>query len=124
MTVVRAPDTFTHALPHARFTALATPSRGTRETSVWRVRIEPGAPGAPHQVTREELFVVLAGRARVRIGGELAEAAAGDSIIVPANTDFAIESAGDQALEALCCLPVGGQARMPNGQPFTPPWAE
>jgi mannose-6-phosphate isomerase-like protein (cupin superfamily) len=124
MPIARAPESFTHALPHARFTSLATPSRGSRETSLWRVRIEPGTPGAPHQVTREELFVVLAGRARVRIGGELAEAGAGDSIIVPRDTDFAIESAGDEPLEALCCLPVGGQARLPSGQPFTPPWAE
>jgi hypothetical protein len=23
----------------------------------------------------------------------------------------------------LCCFPVGGQAQLPGGEPFTPPWA-
>jgi quercetin dioxygenase-like cupin family protein len=124
MPIIRAPETFTHQLPHARFTSLVTPSRGGRETSVWRVQLSPGAPGAAHQLTREEVFVVLKGRARVRIGSEESVANEGDAIIVPPHTDFALESADDAPLEALCCLPVGGQARMAVGPAFTPPWAE
>ena len=124
MPIARAPETFTHQLPHASFTSLATPSRGSRETSLWRVQLSPRSAAAPHQLTREEVFLVLKGRARVRIGGEESEAGAGDAIIVPPNTDFVLESANDEPFEALCCMPVGGQARLADGQPFTPPWAE
>ena len=45
MPVLSAPASPTHELPHARFTSLATPSRGTSETSVWRVEIAPGEQG-------------------------------------------------------------------------------
>lgn len=123
MSVIRASEEFTHELPHARFKSLATPSRGSCETAVWRVSIAPGGEGAVHQLTREEVFVVLSGRARVRIGEEVSEAGEGDAIVVPPNTDFALSSATQRPLEALCCLPVGGRARM-GGQVFTPPWAE
>lgn len=123
MPIVLAPKTCTHALPHAQFTSLATPSQGSRETCVWRVEIQPGSAAQAHQLTREEVFVVLSGRARVRIGDAIGEAGAGDAIIVPPDTDFALESASDEPLRALCCLPVGGQARLPGEQPFTPPWA-
>jgi hypothetical protein len=29
----------------------------------------------------------------------------------------------DEALEAIVCLPVGGQGVVGDGEPFTPPWA-
>lgn len=66
---------------------------------------------------------MLAGRAAVRIGDRDQEAGVGDAIVVPAGVPFGLASAGDEPLRALCCLPVGGQARMPGGEPFTPPWA-
>jgi mannose-6-phosphate isomerase-like protein (cupin superfamily) len=123
MPIIPAPSKVTHELPHARFTSLATPSRGSRETSVWRVEIRPGTPATPHQVTREEVFVVLKGKARVRIEDESTEVCAGDVIVIPVDTTFEITNAGAEPLEALCCLPVGGQARL-DGRVFTPPWAE
>jgi quercetin dioxygenase-like cupin family protein len=123
MPIIAGSTNPTHELPHARFTSLATPSRGTTETSLWRVELAPGAPGAPHQVTREEVLVVLGGTARVSLGGAVFEARTGDVIVVPPDTMFEIANAGDAMLEALCCMPVGGQARV-EGKVFTPPWAE
>src|SRR6185437_1945537 len=87
MPVLTAPATPTHDLGGARFTSLATPSRGATDTSVWKVEILPGAPATPHSLTREA-------------------------------------NAGAGPLRLLCCLPVGGQARLPDGSTFTPPWAE
>jgi hypothetical protein len=87
MPVLAAPATPTHDLGGARFTSLATPSRGATDTSVWKVEILPGAPATPHSLTREA-------------------------------------NAGAGPLRLLCCLPVGGQARLPDGSTFTPPWAE
>lgn len=123
MAVIAAPPSSTHELPHARFTSLATPSRGSSETAMWRVQISPGTAPTPHSLTREEVFYVLAGRARVELAGETEEAGPGDVIIVPKDTEFALSNAHDEPLELLCCMPVGGQARI-GDKTFTPPWAE
>jgi mannose-6-phosphate isomerase-like protein (cupin superfamily) len=88
------------------------------------VDLAAGTPGAPHRLTREEVFVVLSGRAEVRLGEDVSYAAAGDAIVVPPDVAFALSPAGDEPLRAICCLPVGGQARFADGDPFTPPWAQ
>src|SRR5436305_2517505 len=124
MPVLRAPAAPTHDLGHARFTSLATPSRGSTDTSVWMVEIPPGAPATPHSLTREEVFVVLEGTASVRIAGDESGAGAGDAIVVPAGAEFELANAGAGPLRLLCCLPVGGQARLADGSTFTPPLAE
>jgi quercetin dioxygenase-like cupin family protein len=103
---------------------LAAPSRGSKELSVWCVELAPHAPGVSHQVTREEVFVVLEGEARVIVDESPRIAKQGDAIVIPRDTTFRIESAGATAMRALCCLPVGGQARTDDGKVFTPPWAE
>ena len=59
----------------------------------------------------------------MRIGDRDQEASVGDAIVVPAGVPFGLAAAGDEPLRALCCLPLGGQARMPGGELFTPPWA-
>lgn len=123
MPVIQGPRNHTHELPHARFYSLATPSRGSSETSVWRVQLTSGLETAPHTLTREEIFVVLSGSARVVLGGETSVAEAGDVIVVPPNTEVSLSCASDRA-EVLCCLPVGGQARIGDSPAFTPPWAE
>jgi quercetin dioxygenase-like cupin family protein len=124
MPVIRAPKAPTHNLGAARFTSLATPSRGSRETAVWEVELAPHTPAVPHSLTREEVFVVLDGTAGVVLDGHRSTARAGDAIVVPAETEFALSNDDDVPLRLLCCLPVGGQGRVDGGTPFTPPWAE
>ncbi len=124
MAVIPAPAAPTHQLGGASFTSLATPSRGSKDTSVWQVEIQPGTPATPHRLTREEVFVILSGSALVRIDGQRATAEAGDVVVVPTAVDFEIVAGGSEPLRALCCLPVGGQAQLADGEPFTPPWAQ
>jgi mannose-6-phosphate isomerase-like protein (cupin superfamily) len=124
MAVIPAPAAPTHQLGGTSFTSLATPSRGSTDTSVWQVEIQPGTPAAPHRLTREEVFVILSGSALVRIDGQRATAEAGDVVVVPTAVDFEIVAGGSEPLLALCCLPVGGQAQLADGEPFTPPWAQ
>jgi len=124
MSVIHAPAAPTHQLGGTRFTSLATPSLGSTDTSVWQVEIAPGTPATPHRLTREEVFVILEGSAQVRIDGRPATAKPGDVVVVPAGVDFEIGAAGAEELRALCCLPVGGQAQLADGEPFTPPWAQ
>ncbi len=123
MSIIHAPAEPTHDIGAARFTSLATPSRGSTETAVWQVEIEVGAPSTPHSLTREEVFVVLDDTAAVRIGAVDGLAGRSDAIVVPTDTEFELSNGGDVVLRLLCCLPVGGQARL-DGATFTPPWAE
>jgi mannose-6-phosphate isomerase-like protein (cupin superfamily) len=122
--VIPSPAAATHDLGGTRFTSLATPSRGTADTAVWQVEIDPDVAPTVHSLTREEVFVVLSGAAAVELGGARSTAKAGDAIVVPADTPFSVGSATDEPLRMLCCLPVGGQARLADGSTFTPPWAE
>src|SRR5262245_44172379 len=95
MAVIPAPPTPTHDLGGTRFTSLATPSRGSTDTCVWQVEIEPGVEATPHSLTREEVFVVLAGEASVSLDDDRSVARMGDAIAVPAGVAFAIECASD-----------------------------
>jgi quercetin dioxygenase-like cupin family protein len=109
-------------LPGVTFTGLASPARGARETSVWRIAMAPGTPGTPHSVDREEIFIATAGRAQVTLAGEAHELAAGDALVVPAGVAFALANPHTEPFEAVAALPVGGKAVLPNGEAFVPPW--
>ena len=124
MPVIHPPTEPTHAIGGTRFTSLATPSRGSTDLSLWRVAIAPGTEPTPHALTREEIFVVLSGTAEVIIDGNPEAAGEGDAIVVPRETRFSLANAGDESLELLCCLPIGGQARLEDGSVLTPPWAQ
>jgi quercetin dioxygenase-like cupin family protein len=123
MPIIHIPTEPTHELQTTRFWRLAAPSTGSREASVWRIELTPGAPPVPHQVTREEILVVLSGKARVSIDGNVDYVPAWGAIVVPANTPFSLTAAGEVPVVALAYLPVGGQAMLADGEPFTPPWA-
>lgn len=124
MPVITAPLSPTHEVGATRFTSLATPSKGTVSTSLWSVEIAPGTEPTPHSLTSEELFVVTEGSAVVRMHGVESAAAPGDVIVVPPDTVFELTNGSGEPLRLLCCLPVGGQARMADGSTFTPPWAQ
>lgn len=123
MSVITGPREPTHELGDTRFTSLATPSRGSSDNAVWMVEMDPGARATPHALTREEIFVVLDGRASISIGGRASFVERDDAIVVPPSTTFELENAGDAALRMLCCMPVGGQARLADGTLLTPPWS-
>ena len=64
---------------------------------------------------------MLAGRADLSIEGRRAPAGPGD---VPADVEFQITATGSEPFQAMCCLPIGGQAVLADGNAFTPPWAQ
>ena len=90
---------------------------------MWFVEIDPGTPSTTHSLTREEVFVVLEGTAEVTLAGNRGTATRHDAFVVPPDIPFAVANGGPGVLRMLCCLPVGGQARVGDGI-FTPPWAE
>lgn len=121
MPVIPASEARTYELHGVQFRSLASPTNGSTETSVWQTEIPVGTPAAPHQLTREEIIVVLSGRALARFDDDVTEAATGDTIVVPPDTTFALENVGDEPLRVLACFPVGGQGRL-DGETITLPW--
>ena len=124
MLVCQAPAEPTHELPGARFTTLVSPRRGSAETSVWLLELHADADVVPHRVTREEIFVALAGDAIATLDGIAHLLHAGDALALSPDVEFTLATAGSAPFRALVCLPVGGQAMIAGGEPFTPPWAE
>jgi quercetin dioxygenase-like cupin family protein len=125
--VIHASDAPRFSLPDApqtSFTGLAAPSRGARETSVWRVSLGGGAPAAPHALDHEEIIVGLRGQALARIASEEFMVGPGDTVIVPAGVTFSLANPHPDPFEALAVLPVGARASLANGQWFVPPWTE
>ncbi len=124
MPIIRAENAPAFRLPNLTVSGLAAPSRGSRETSVWRINIAPGAPGVTHSVDREEIFVALSGCALATLGDEQLELRAGDTLIVPAGEPFSLGNSGTIAFDALAVAPVGVRASLPGGEPFAPPWSQ
>jgi len=124
MPLIRAENTPQFSLPGLAVTGLAAPSRGASETSAWRLSVSPGAPGVPHSVDREEIFLALGGTATATLGEERFELRAGDVLIVPAGQLFSLANPGSVSFEAIAVAPVGLRARLPGGEAFAPPWTE
>jgi mannose-6-phosphate isomerase-like protein (cupin superfamily) len=122
MPIIKATTAPQFEIPGLEVTGLAAPSRGSRETSVWRLALASGAPGAVHTVDREEVFVALAGRAIASVGDEQYVLAAGDALVVPAGVPFSLANPHPEPFEAIAALPVGGRVVMAGGEPFAPPW--
>jgi mannose-6-phosphate isomerase-like protein (cupin superfamily) len=111
------------AINGVRFFPIASPSRGSTETALWRAVVQPGLPGVVHHMTREEIIVAVAGEGVVTIGDTRERLAPGDAFAVPAFTDFRLESGGDTPFEAVVALPVGGRAVVGTQPSFFPPWS-
>ena len=87
-------------------------------------RHDRATPAVPHALTREEVFIVLAGTASIQLDGHPGTAAAGDAIVVPPDVPFELANESDEVLRLLCCMPVGGQARLGDGSVMAPPWSQ
>jgi quercetin dioxygenase-like cupin family protein len=112
----------TYDLHDVRFSPIASPGRGARETAIWRAVVTPHTTGVLHHMTREEIILCVSGTGLVRLGGEDHTLAPGDAFAVPAFTDFQLEAAGDIPFEAVVVLPAGGRGVI-GKEPFTPPWS-
>lgn len=69
---------------------LATPFRGA-----WCV-LRPGDRTDTHQHREQELFVGMAGRAEVVVGGQTLVMAAGDLMLMPGNVDHHVQNPHDE----------------------------
>jgi quercetin dioxygenase-like cupin family protein len=123
MPVIRGLHAKLFDLPGVKFTKLASPQTGSTENSAWLFALEPNHNGTLHQLDREEIIIAINGSAVAEIGGEVHTIGEGDALIIPADTNFKISTNAKGQFSAIAVLPVGGQAKIGNDAPFTPPWA-
>lgn len=123
MPFIAAADAPAFELHGARFTGLASPSRGATENAVWLVTLTDTGQAVTHTLSREETLVCIAGRATARLGDASHDLTPGSALVIPAGVDFSIRNADATPFEAVAVLPVGGQATIAGQAPFTPPWA-
>jgi quercetin dioxygenase-like cupin family protein len=67
--------------------------------------MQPGGGIPNHMNDVEHEQYVLAGRAKIGIGGEVTEVKAGDVIYIPAGTPHWYDVQGDEPFEFLCIVP-------------------
>jgi quercetin dioxygenase-like cupin family protein len=124
MTLIRASDAPIFDAHGSTITGGASPSRGSTQTSLWRVDLAAGSRVPGHILDREEIFHALRGTLLATIDSEQLAIGAGDTLIVPPGSLLRIEVPEDERFEAVVVLPVGALARFADGgEPFTPPWA-
>ncbi len=82
--------------------------RSSERHSVAHITLPPGKSSLPHyHPVTEESYHILQGRARMRVGGEEAILAPGQSVLIPPQTPHQITSIGETDLTFLAfCVPA------------------
>lgn len=79
-----------------------------RLQSLAEARLPPGGATAPHfHPQTEEIYYILQGEGRMRIGEETRDVAPGDAIAIPPGQEHQISNAGPEQLVFLCCCAPG-----------------
>ncbi len=86
--------------------------------------MDAGHTNPMHTQTTEEVMVLLEGSVSVIVDGHTSQMAAGDTLIVPANTPHSIENTSDKVAEWLIISPAEMQFHGPDGNAMSPDWAK
>jgi quercetin dioxygenase-like cupin family protein len=130
MPVIRASDTRRTETPNAVMTTLASPTQGGASLAVWRVEMRPGQTGPLHGIDTEQILAVLEGGVTVDLGAETIAAAAGDTVVLPADLPRRITAGSDGVTALVSARPAmrayvvqAATAAAPVGEKLVPPWA-
>jgi mannose-6-phosphate isomerase-like protein (cupin superfamily) len=87
---------------------LAHRNSSIRQQSLAEARLPPGLSTTPHYHPRtEEIYYILVGQARMRIGDEIATVGPGDAIAITPGLVHQITNTGQETLTFLCCCAPG-----------------
>jgi len=79
-----------------------------RNQTLAEARLPAGAGTAPHYHQKtEEIYYILTGEARMRIGDETTAVGPGDAIAIPPGRTHQITNTGREPLVFLCCCAPG-----------------
>ncbi|MFB9662711.1 cupin domain-containing protein [Glycomyces mayteni] len=112
MRIVRSAQTRRTATPAAVMTTLASPTLGGAPHPLWRVEAAPGAAGPLHLIDADQVWAFTTGTAEVEVDGERTQAAAGDTLVVPAGAARRF-TPGPEGFTAIVTGPAGMRASMP-----------
>ncbi len=122
--IIRAADAPIFTVPGFSIRGLASPERGSRELSSWRLEAAPGASSPAHRLSNEEIFHVLRGTLQLTVDDVDMVLHAGDTAAVHAGMELRVSNPFDAAAEAVVCVPAGIQAHLSDGTSLgTPEWA-
>lgn len=62
------------------------------------VEVAPGHGQALHSHVPEQVYVVIAGKGRMRVGDDLADVKAGELVFIPSNVTHGIENTSSESL--------------------------
>jgi quercetin dioxygenase-like cupin family protein len=122
VTILRASEAPRYSLPGATVIGLAAGSRGARELTTYRVRLEAGAAMPRHRHDHEEVFTVLQGSVTTVLDGQEHPTESGDTVIVPAGTEHYVY-AGDEQADLIAAVPAGTVFITPDGEQRVADWA-
>ena len=75
-----------------------------QKQSLAEARLPPGSATTPHYHPQtEEIYYILSGEGRMRIGDEMRDVAVGDAIAIPPGEVHTILNTGAAMLVFLCC---------------------
>lgn len=84
---------------------------GARDVELRYFRIPAGGASALESHAHEHAILILHGRAEVLLGDEVAEAAAGDAVLVASGERHRLRAVGDEDLGFLCTALVDRAGR-------------
>lgn len=123
MYIITGPQAPRFDLPGVRFTALASPSRGSKDLCTWRLTVEAGLRSPQsHTLDRDEIFMVISGSIQLAADGPVL--GPGDAAVVPAGAPILLSNPGNVPAEVHVAIAAGFTGTMADGTRVnTPPWA-
>ena len=122
MPVIRSADAAVHQVHGSTFSSFVAPSRGSAQLCAWQLTVPAGLRGVVHRPTREEVLLLLEGELTVILDGIAAVLAAGDVVLVPADSELRLDG-GTAGATAWVTTTPGLEAVMADGSRIVPPWA-
>lgn len=81
-----------------------TPTGNSRHQSLAEATVPPGGETEEHyHRASEEIYFFTAGTGRMKLGGEHADVAAGDTVVIAPGTPHKLWNTGAEPLKLLCC---------------------
>ena len=122
MPVIRSADAAVQQVHGSTFSSFVAPSRGSAQLCAWQLDVPAGLRGVAHRPTREEVLLLLDGELTVTLDGIATVLAAGNVVLVPADSELRLDG-GTAGATAWVTTTPGFEAVMADGSRIAPPWA-